>query len=158
VPSVVVKLWLGMFLLCYVGLSVWRPQGVTLPKTPATLVGGGVASGFVAGLIGTGGAIRSMCLMAFGLPRDAYIGTSAAIALVVDATRIPVYVTEQFIPGRMVPVVVSLIGAAFAGAWVGRRLVQRVSPVAFQRFVLAMLALMGTRFLWEGGHGLAVVR
>ena len=149
-PSEIIQLIFGLFLLVYVGCSSSLPEHVHLPNTPWTLVGGGAASGFIAGLIGTGGAIRSACLLAFGLPRDVYIGTSAAIALIVDATRLPVYLTQHFIPSRMIPLVVSLIGAAFLGAWLGRRLVQRVSTMAFRRFVLAMLALMGLKLVVEG--------
>ena len=150
-----VKLSLGIFLLGYVTLSVIESDRARLPKTAATLVGGGVLSGFLAGLIGTGGAIRSACLLVFGLPRDVYIGTSAAIALMVDATRIPVYLTGHFIPSQMVPVIGSLTLAAFAGAWVGRRLVQRISAAAFRRFVLAMLLLMGIKLVVDAWRDLA---
>ena len=146
-PSPMVKLAFGLFLLLYVALSGDSASRWELPNKPATLVGGGILSGFVAGLIGTGGAIRSACLLVFGLPTETYIGTSAAIALMVDATRLPVYVAERFIPSRMAPVLVSLVAVAFAGAWVGQRLIRRISSAAFRRFVLIMLALMGVKLL-----------
>ena len=109
-----------------------------------------MTSGFVAGLIGTGGAIRSACLLAFHLPNEVYIGTSAAIALVVDATRLPVYLAKQFIPRSMALLVAALVPCAFAGSWTGQRLVRRISPAAFRRFVLLMLGLMGVKLLWDG--------
>lgn len=154
-PSSAIKWLFGLFLLVYVGLSVSASDRVKLPATPMMLVGGGAVSGFVAGLIGTGGAIRSACLLAFELPKEVYIGTSAAIALVVDATRLPVYLAGRFIPSRMGPVLASLIVAAFAGAWVGQRLVRRISPAVFRRFVLLMLTLMGMKLLVDGWHGLS---
>ncbi len=153
-PSSVVKLLFGLFLLIYVTLSLAGPDRVRLPNTPALLVGGGIFSGFIAGLIGTGGAIRSMCLLAFGLPKEVYIGTSAAIALVVDATRLPVYLAGGFIPQHFVPVLISLIVVAFIGAWIGQRLLRRVSTVIFRRVVMAMLAVMGVKMVVEGWHGL----
>ena len=149
-----VKLLFGLFLLAYVGVSIGATGPMRLPSRVAMLVGGGAVSGFIAGLIGTGGAIRSVCLLAFGLPKEAYLGTSAAIALVVDATRLPVYLVEHFLPARMVPVLASLVGAAFCGAWLGQRLIRRVSAPAFRRFVLVMLGLMGGKLLVEGWHGL----
>ena len=145
--SSMVKLAFGLFLFIYVALSSGASSRWRLPNKPLTLVGGGILSGFVAGLIGTGGAIRSACLLVFGLPKEAYIGTSAAIALVVDATRLPIYVAERFIPWRMASVLVSLMGVAFAGAWVGQRLIRRISSTAFRRFVLIMLALMGVKLV-----------
>ena len=149
-----VKWLFGLFLVLYVLCSTVASHRFQFPPTPATLFGGGLTSGFVAGLIGTGGAIRSACLLVFGLPKEVYIGTSAAIALMVDATRIPVYLTGQFIPSSMAPVVASLLVVAFAGAWVGQRLVWRISTTAFRRFVLAMLAVMGGKLLLDGWRGI----
>lgn len=149
------ELLLGMFLLLYVAADTLLPGRLRLPATPATLAGGGLATGFVAGLIGTGGAIRSACLLAFGLPQAVYLGTSAALALTVDATRLPVYISEGLIPTHMIPVLWSLLPVAFAGAWLGQRLVRRISAAGFHRFVLAMLALMGMKLAWDGWRALA---
>ncbi len=149
-PSAAIKAAFGLFLLCYVGFSVLSSAQRPLASGPATLLGGGVASGFVAGLIGTGGAIRSACLLSFNLPKEVYIGTSAAIALIVDATRLPVYLAKQFIPRTMALLVIALVPFAFAGSWTGQRLLRRVSPTAFRRFVLLMLALMGLKLMWDG--------
>ena len=153
--SSLIKLVFGAFLLLYVAITQLAADRVHLPKGRSMLLGGGAASGFIAGLIGTGGAIRSACLLAFGLPKEVYLGTSAAIALAVDATRVPIYLTGQLLPQSMVPMVVGLIGVAFAGAWLGRRLVHRVSAVGFRRFVMVMLAVMGLKLFLDGWHGLA---
>ena len=155
IPSAVVQLLFGIFLLLYVGWSVRGSERLRLPRTPATLIGGGAASGFVAGLLGTGGAIRSACLLIFDLPTDAYIGTSAAIALVVDATRLPVYLMGRLLPHQMAPALAGLVLVAFAGASLGQRLVHHLSADTFRRFVLIMLALMGLKMLADGWHGLA---
>lgn len=153
-PSPIVTLLFGLFLLLYVGLSFLTADRLRLPRVRATLVAGGAASGFIAGLLGTGGAIRSTCLLVFGLPKEVYLGTSASIALVVDATRLPVYVTGGFIPAQLVPVLASLVVVAFAGAWLGQRLLRRVSATAFRRLVIGMLALMGCKLVMEGWQGL----
>lgn len=147
--SASVEMLFGAFLLAYVGASLLIPERTRLPKRAATLLGGGVVSGFIAGLLGTGGAARSVCLMAFGMPQDVYIGTSAAIALVVDATRIPVYLAGGLIPRDLVPVLASLVIVAWTGTWIGQRLVRRLSTAVFRRFVLVMLALMGIKLLWR---------
>lgn len=145
---------LGGFLLCYVGWELLAPGGVRLPTAAPVLVGGGALSGFIAGLLGTGGAIRSACLLAFQLPRDAYLGTSAAIALLVDATRLPVYVAARFLPGIGPAHVLGLAVTAAAGAWMGQRVVRRLPAAAFRRLVLALLALMAAKFLLDGVTGL----
>lgn len=149
-----IRLLLGGFLVVYALLEALKVTAVRVPATTPTLLTGGVVSGAIAGLIGTGGAVRSVCLLAFGMSTQAYIGTSAAIALVVDATRLPVYVSQGFIPASMTPVLLALVGVAFAGAWVGQRLVQRVPAVRFKQFVLVMLLLMGCTLLLDGWQGL----
>jgi uncharacterized membrane protein YfcA len=153
-PSPVVRLAFGLFLLTYVGLSLSAASRVQLPKTPGTLVAGGAVSGVIAGLLGTGGAVRSVCLLAFGLPKEVYIGTSAAIALCVDATRLPVYLAGHLLPVRLVPVILSLTVVAFAGASLGQRLVRHVSAAVFRRLVLGLLGVMGLKLVAEGWHGL----
>jgi len=149
-PSNTIRLLLGSFLVLYAALEALGATALRVPSTPKALAAGGILSGFISGLIGTGGAIRSVCLLAYGLPKEAYLGTSAAIALVVDATRLPVYLTQRFIPADLLPVVGGLTGVAFAGAWTGQRLVRRVSPVVFRRLVLVMLFLMGVKLCLDG--------
>lgn len=152
-PSSAIKAALGIFLVAYVGSSMMNIGRWRLPRRPSTLIGGGVFSGLIAGLIGTGGAIRSACLLVFNLPKEVYIGTSAAIALVVDATRVPVYLKEGLLPASMAGLVVSLVPVAFAGAALGQWLLRRVPPEQFRRFVLVMLALMGAKLIWDGCRG-----
>lgn len=153
-PSAAIMLLFGLFLLVYVGLSLTASSRFQLSNAPLVLAGGGVVSGFIAGLLGTGGAIRSACLLAFRLPKEVYIGTSAAIALVVDATRLPVYLAGGFLPSRIVPVLISLVVVAFAGAWVGQRLVRRIRAELFRRVVLGMLTVAGVKMALDGWYGL----
>ena len=152
-PAAAVRVLLGAFLVVYVWLEARSVTSMRVSPTAKTLAIGGVASGFIAGLIGTGGAIRSVCLLAFGLPKEAYLGTSAVIALFVDATRLPVYWLQGFLPSVVGPMVLGLTVVAFCGAWVGQRLVRRVSPVVFKRFVLGMLVVMGMKLLVDGFQG-----
>lgn len=154
-PAHHIRLVFGSFLLLYVGVEVCTVTTVRVPSTTKTLLIGGAASGFIAGLIGTGGAIRAVCLLAFGLPKEAYLGTSAALALLVDATRLPVYLTQQFLPSAITPVILSLTVVAFGGAWCGQRLIRTVSPTRFKRFVLLVLSALAIKLLVDGARGIA---
>lgn len=149
-----VTLCVGTFLLTYVLSELWAAGRWRWPASPQALAVGGALSGFIAGLIGTGGAIRSACLLAFGLPKEVYLGTSAAIALMVDATRVPVYLLGGVVPAAAGRVAVGLMLAAFAGAWLGQRLARRLSGVAFRRVVLVLLVLAGLKLLLDGWAGL----
>jgi len=152
-PASVMKLCLGVFLVAYVAASAAAPKSLRLPQTPLLLLGGGAVSGFIAGLIGTGGAIRSACLLAFGLPTETYLATSAAIALMVDATRLPVYLVGGFIPSALLPLLGALLVVAFAGSWTGQRMVHRMSAAWFRRVVWTMLSVIGAKLLADGWRG-----
>ncbi len=149
------RLLLGLFLLVYAGTELAQAARLKLQPTSTTLIVGGALSGVVAGAIGTGGAIRSACLVVFGLPKERYLGTSALIALLMDATRVPVYLSQGWLPGRMAGALAALSVVAFAGSWLGQRLVKRIAPARFTQMVLVLLLLLGIKLLWDGWRGVA---
>ena len=61
---------------------------------------------------------------------------------------------EQGLVLAVMAVLISLMVVAFIGAWIGQRLVRRVSAVIFRRLVMVMLAVMGVKMAVEGWHGL----
>jgi uncharacterized protein len=143
-PEPTLKGLLGLFLVVYAVLSLTR--GFRLRPTLGAMAAGGAVSGFLAGLIGTGGALRGAFLTAFQLPRDAYLANAAAIALAVDVTRLPVYFGQGFsrsVPWTYYPL---LVGIAWIGAFAGRRLVSRIPQAGFRRAVFTLLLLVGLLF------------
>jgi uncharacterized membrane protein YfcA len=155
-PPAVLEALFGGFLLVYVAVDLAYPGRLRLSPAPHTLAIGGAVSGVIAGLLGTGGPVRAVCLLAFGLPQAAYLGTSAALAFTVDATRLPVYIANGLLPPSLGPVLLTLAPVAFTGAWIGQRLVRRFSATGFHRFVLAVLAVMGAKLLVSGWHELVL--
>jgi uncharacterized membrane protein YfcA len=103
----------------------------------------GLLSGFVGGLSGHQGAVRSAFLLRIALDRNSFVGTNVAIACMVDVARLAVYGTAAHAfardqVGLWGPVTLS----AFAGAWVGARLVRKTTFPALRVFVaLVMIAL-----------------
>lgn len=73
-----------------------KPKCFVRPTKSSVLVGGGL-SGLLAGLIGLGGAIKSMFLTTFNLPKEVYVGTFALIAFVIDLVRIPTYLFTKVV-------------------------------------------------------------
>lgn len=135
---------LGVFLIVYAGLSMWH--GLRPRPTLGAMAAGGAVSGFLAGLIGTGGARRGAFLSAFAMPRDQYLANAAAIAFAVDLARLPVYFGQGFsrsVPWTYYPL---LVGIAWMGAFVGRMLVARIAQGRFRRVVFVLLLLTGLMF------------
>ena len=102
---------------------------------------GGALSGFFGGLAGMQGALRSAFLARSGLDKQAFVATGAAIACVIDLSRLAVYA------GTLLRVFASLdhrllacaVLAAFAGAWFGNRLLKKTTMQGIQRIVAALL-------------------
>lgn len=111
----------------------------------------GALSGFLGGLVGNQGGIRSGALIGFHLKRDAFVATATAVGLVVDAARMPVYfVTELDAIRAAWPLAALATASVVAGTLAGRRVLSRVPERQFHRLVAAVLAVLGTAMLIAG--------
>jgi uncharacterized membrane protein YfcA len=142
----VVKSILGIVLVL-LGLGELLPRGLRfrLPQRFDYL--GGLFSGFLGGLVGNQGAVRSAYLLNYAISKEAFIATGTVIALLIDATRLPVYVGYQFKDllalGSQLPIVVAI---AMAGTLAGKRLLVAVSPDAFRQMVAVFVCVIGLLF------------
>jgi uncharacterized membrane protein YfcA len=112
----------------------------------------GAASGFFGGLVGNQGGIRSAALLGFDLNRDQFVATATAIALMVDAARMPVYVVaERDQVAAIWPVVLAATVGVVAGTVGGGRLLARVPERRFRQIVGILLLCLGVATLIRGG-------
>lgn len=139
---------LGLFLIGY-SLFAFFEERFRIKENEKNMVIGGALSGFLAGLIGTGGALRGAFLTAFGTKKLQYYASAAAIGLVVDLTRIPLYLTQGFLPSSFYWYVPVLLLVAIIGSFVGKRIVDRISQRQFKNVVLVALMLIGVKFIVE---------
>jgi uncharacterized membrane protein YfcA len=102
---------------------------------------GGALSGFFGGLSGHQGALRSPFLLKAGLSREGYIATGVVIACLVDLTRLGVYGTHFARAGGSgnLPLLATATISAFLGAFIGSRLMKKVTMRAIQVLVAIML-------------------
>ncbi len=110
----------------------------------------GAVSGILGGMVGNQGGIRSAALLGFGLDRHAFVATATAIALIVDAARMPVYFATT--GGEMLTVsrIVALATAGVvAGTLAGAGVLRRIPEQVFQRVVGAVLVILGVFMLWR---------
>ncbi|MBU0606427.1 MAG: sulfite exporter TauE/SafE family protein [Armatimonadetes bacterium] len=139
---------LGLFLAGY-SLFLLFHSKVKVPATGLTALAGGALSGFFAGMFGIGGAIRSMFLTAFDLPKAVYIATAGAIGLLVDSTRIITY----FLGGTTLPRglwygLLLFIPVSFAGAWIAKQVLGKIPQHQYRGVVAAFLLLAGAKLIF----------
>lgn len=112
-----------------------------IKQTDTNLYTGGAASGFLAGLVGTGGAIRGIVLAAFSLPKAIFIATSALIDLGVDASRTVVYVYNGYFAKQFLILIPFLIGISFFGSYTGKLVLKFTSEKMFRYIVLITIII-----------------
>lgn len=127
--------------ICLIGISVYMLiySGKRLKQNNRNLVMGGVASGFVAGLVGTGGAIRGIVLAAFNLEKNLFISTSALIDMGVDSSRTIVYYLNGYITNDMYLMIPALVLISITGTWTGKRLLRYIPQKQFIWLVIGVI-------------------
>ncbi len=124
-----------------IGLSVYLLVYSTkvLEQNNRNLIAGGAASGFIAGLVGTGGAIRGIILAAFNLEKNVFISTSAFIDMGVDSSRALVYYLNGYIGEELLVLLPALILISIAGTWIGKKLLKFIPQKQFIWLVIGVV-------------------
>jgi uncharacterized membrane protein YfcA len=105
---------------------------------------GGALSGFFGGLSGNQGALRSAFLIKAGLSKEAFIATAVVVSTFVDFTRLSVYATRFTKAGlhENLTLVICATLAAIAGAYVGNKLLKKITLKFIQLLVAIMLIVI----------------
>lgn len=109
------------------------------------LPAGGILSGFFGGLSGNQGAFRSAFLIRAGLDKNAFVSTNAAIAALVDSSRILIYglTFDLAVIETQSSLILLATIAAFFGVFLGTKLLKKVTIGFIQKLVAAMLYILG---------------
>ncbi len=116
---------------------------LTIKPTLTNSIGGGLFSGLIAGLLGTGGAIRGITLAAYNLGMESFIATSAIIDLAIDSSRAVVYSLNGYVHMHDLYLIPILLVVSIAGTFIGKKILTKVSEDRFKHFVLILVFLTG---------------
>ena len=151
IPQKSIELAMNILILL-LALYLISGHAKTLKETSTNLYLGGTISGFLAGLIGTGGAVRGIILTAFSLEKNVFIATSAIIDLGVDSSRAAVYIASGYFTKEHLVLIPFLILISIAGSYLGKRILQYIPEKAFHYVVLGVIgitALLQTiKYFW----------
>lgn len=138
------NLVVGGLILVFVALELW-PRFAQLALDRRYLPLGGLVSGFLGGLSGHQGALRSMFLLKAGLDKQQFVATGVVLAVLVDLARLAVYGVD--LSARAAEFDWRLVGAAsaaaLAGAYFGAKLLGKVTIDFIRYTVSALLVLVG---------------
>ena len=138
----ILEIVLGLFLISLSSLFLIKKNLVIKPnKTNA--VTGGVLSGFSAGLLGTGGAIRGLTMAAFNLEKTVFIATSAVIDFMIDFTRTFVYYQNGYIHDHDLIYVPFLFVIGLTGTFIGKKILAYIPQERFKKISLFLILVIG---------------
>lgn len=107
----------------------------------------GAVIGALSALVVTTGPLVTPFFLAYGLRRGAYIATEASCALGMHVVRGAGFAKLALLTRETALLGLALGATMFAGAWLGRRIVDRLSERAVLAAIEVMLVLMGLYFL-----------
>ncbi|GAB1473674.1 sulfite exporter TauE/SafE family protein [Bacteroidota bacterium] len=138
-----VKFIISILLIIFAGMDL-IPYFSKLQFGKNKLPIGGAMSGFFGGLSGNQGALRSAFLIKAGLSKEAFIGTAVVVSAFVDFTRLSVYATRFTKSGLTENLTLVIIAtlSAIAGAYIGNKLLKKVTLHFMQILVAVMLIIL----------------
>ena len=142
IDTTILEFSLAIFLIV-VSLVFLIFKNLELKPTLPNAIGGGVISGFVAGLLGTGGAIRGLTLAAYNLKMEVFIATSAIIDLAIDSSRSVVYFFNGYMRKDLLYLIPILLVASIIGTYIGKKILTKISEIQFKYIVLLLILATG---------------
>jgi uncharacterized membrane protein YfcA len=136
--------------LILVCIIIFAFKDLSITTSPRNCIAGGSISGFFAGLVGTGGAIRGVLLSSFGIEKEIFIATSAGIDLAVDSSRAVVYGYNGFIHKHDMYLIPILLVVSIIGTYIGKLLLHKISESLFKYFVLVLVLATALYTLFFG--------
>ena len=136
VNSGILEIFLGIFLVLLSGFFLIKEKMIIEASKKNAIIGGSL-SGFSAGLLGTGGAIRGLTMAAFNLEKSVFIATSAVIDFMIDFSRTFVYYNNGYIHKH------ELIVIGIVGTYIGKKILTYIPQNKFRKISLILILIVG---------------
>jgi len=140
--NIMLELLLAIFLIAFSLLFLIKNKLVIAAGKRNAVIGGSL-SGFSAGLLGTGGAIRGLTMAAFNLEKSVFIATSAFIDFMIDFSRTIVYYNNGYIKGELLAYIPFLLIIGIGGTYVGKRILRYIPQEKFRNLSLTFVLIIG---------------
>ena len=136
--ELILGLFLSIFSLIFL---IWDELTIRDGKKEAMV--GGALSGFLAGMLGTGGAVRGLTMAAFNLEKSTFVATSAAIDFAVDLSRTVVYYWNGYIQKDILIYIPFLLIIGFVGSYIGKLILAKIPQSLFRKIALFLILAIG---------------
>ncbi len=143
---------IAVFLLGY-SIFLLKNPSFEISFNKRTGIIGGALSGFIAGIFGMGGAIRSAFLAAFNLPKEIYLANSALLLAIIDTSRLLTYFYERQGVGDLLGMgytnLTICILFSFIGVSLGKKIVDKIPQEKFRIIIAVFLMIIAVKLFWS---------
>lgn len=142
------KLFLGVFIMSLSLIFFYKQKIIqSLTLTNAKVVVG--LSGFITGLLGTGGALRGIALTSLQIEKSSFVALSAGIDLGGDLVRMAIYIHNKYFDWSHWFYIPLLMIAAYSGSLIGKYVLNRIEQRHFEKMVMSFVFFSGLILLLE---------
>jgi len=145
VDDTVLRRSIGMLLLVLAALQLalrWRSPDVgRIGRSRSAAIGTGIAAGFTTMTANAAGPVTTLYLVAQGVEKLRFLGTSALLFFGVNLCKLPFSVGLGLFGPHTVQRTLLLAPFVLLGAWAGLRTVRRLSQARFDQSVLVASAV-----------------
>ncbi len=148
-----VQRMIGVILLMMIALHFWRQRrsdqlAARVPHTWWFAAFTGILAGFTTMVANAAGPVMVLYLLAVGLPKLAFIGTSAWFFMLVNAFKVPFSARLGLITVDSLVVDAVLVLPMIPGALLGPVMLRHMNQKAFEWMVLVLTIVAAVRLLW----------
>ena len=149
-----VRFLIGLILLSMTGVHFYRKwlrrhatEVDTLPQHPVFIGSTGIIGGFATMVANAAGPVAALYFIASGLPKYAYIGTSAWFFLLANLVKVPLMMNLGIIDIRSVQFSASFMLYSVLGAMIAPYLVKHINQKAFESLIWFFVIVGGIKLL-----------
>lgn len=141
VPKEIISRLIGLAIILFVILKYFKI--LKLDPSDSTMVLGGRITGFISGLVGSAGPIGAALFLSFNLPPVSYIASEATTAIAMHVTKTIVY--QKYLDIGLPALSIGLLMGFYMvlGTWIGMRILEKIPRDKFNKFVGALLRIIG---------------
>ncbi|GAB4272837.1 MAG: hypothetical protein Kow0013_26450 [Pararhodobacter sp.] len=143
IPPALVQAGVGVFIIW----TVLAKPPQWMRKWPALT---GALTSILTMLFGATGPFVAAFTRTLTLGRMGYGATHAALMVLQHALKIVAFGFLGFAFGPWIGFCAAMIAAGFAGTWIGRQVLHKLSDLHFDFFLKALLVVISLRLIWTG--------
>jgi uncharacterized membrane protein YfcA len=151
-PDFWIRKFIGIACTVFILVQGWSEFKGELP-TPRIGKGAGTIIGLIGGIVSalthTGGTVLTLYLLSQGVKKVSLVATILITWLFVNPVKVSSYYAAGLLNNTLLIAGAASIPVAFAGGWIGRKVLDKMSQRFFNTAILVLATAAAIRLLWE---------